>query len=627
MSGQVGDAWRSAVRAQVAERRFDDAWRTVRTELLSGDSTAAYSVARNVLSSCERAGFAPAAKRRIRLAVLCTFEAAELASTLRIACLAQGIDAQLYVAPYGQVEQELLGPGSGLARHEPTHVLLAPTTADLGLPELAPDGDAQRLAGAAADRWPSLWVRRDFGATVIQHGFVVPDESPVGHLSMRLPGSRVSLVREVNRRLAERAGSDVLLVDCERLAARIGKRHWIDPRLWFAARQPFGAEALGLLARETAAVLAAQLGLAARCLVLDLDNTLWGGIVGEDGLHGIEIGEGPAGEAYAAFQGYVKALAQRGVVLAVASKNDRASAEEPFRQLPAMRLKLDDFAIFVADWRPKSEQIAEISETLGLGLDALVFVDDNPAECAEVDGALPDVTTICLDGHVSERVRTLTGTVRFESAALSKEDSERQRSYAARAQASELRRHAATIDEFLNSLEMRARVRRLDDTTIDRAAQLTQKTNQFNLTLRRHTRAEIERIAADPQSICRTLELDDRYASHGIIGLGFAVPAGDEPLVALIDTLLLSCRVIGRTAEMHLLAHLSSAAIDNGFIRMRGVYVPGQRNSLVADLYPRLGFEVANGDGDGIVEAGGGAWEYDLSTRGPIRSSFIKDEA
>jgi FkbH-like protein len=609
---------RDAIRSLVADGSFEQAWRLLLPELLAVGSTAAWSVARNVLGAGRRSGWVPASRREIRLALLCTYEAAELAEHLRIACLALGVGPELYVAPYGQLEQEVLSAGSGLSAFAPTHVLIAATSADLPFPELADDGE--RLLETEMGRWRTLWerVRADHGARVIQHSFVVPDETPLGHLALRLPGSRLSLVRELNRRLADSAANDVLMVDCERLAAHVGKRRWLDARLWYGTRQPVAHEALPLLARDSAAVLAADLGLAARCLVLDLDNTLWGGVLGEEGLEGIAIGEGPDGEAYTAFQEYVGALRRRGVVLAVASKNDREDARRPFVEKPGMRLTLDDFAVFVADWRRKPEQIAEIADTLGLGLDTIVFADDNPAECAEVAAALGEITTVCLDTPPSERVRTLAACARFEVSALSPEDARRQRSYAARAVTSKLMADSATLEDFWHSLRMRARVRALDAGAVDRATQLVQKTNQFNLTLRRHSREKIERFAADSRAICRTLELEDRFASHGLIGLAIALPSDEDRETALIDTLLLSCRVIGRTAEAHMLAHLSVAALERGFKRIRGVYVPGPRNALVAEMYPRLGF---------AAREDGRCWDYDLQSNGPIQSGFICEDS
>ena len=586
--------------------------------LVAGAGLSAWSTARNVLRAGEAAGWSPPTTRDIRLAVLCTYEAAELRTLLRLACLALKIRVDLYEAPYGQLEQELLG-GGALAAFEPTHVLLAPTAEDLGFPELA-DAPGE-LLDASESRWRSLWqmISDDLGARVLQHAFVVPDETSLGHLSMRLPASRISLVRELNRRLAEAAGSDVLLIDTDRLAARMGKQQWLDPRLWYAARQPYGHEALAVLARETAAVLASDVGLAARCLVVDLDNTLWGGVVGDDGVDGIVVGEGPDGEAYAAFQQYLLDLSRRGLTLAVASKNDLEAAREPFDSKAGMRLKLDDFAAFVADWRPKSEQLVEIAETLGLGLESLAFADDNPAECAEVAAALPQVTTIRLDVPPSERVRALAATVRLETSSLSADDLRRQRSYMARARAAKLRAATTSLEDFWRSLEMRARVAPIGPTSLERAAQLTQKTNQFNLTLHRRSREEIERMACDEGAICLTLELEDRFARHGLIGLGFVVRSEDDPSTGDIDALLLSCRVIGRTAEVHLLSHLSREAQARGLARLRGIYVPGPRNSLVADLYPKLSF-ASSGNG-------GHCWEYDLAGRGPIESLYIADHA
>jgi FkbH-like protein len=603
------------VRELLRDRRWDDAWTLLRPLILSGEDATAWNLARNLLRLGQREGWSPPATREIRLGVLCSYEAAELAEYLTIACRALRVDAEVFAAPYGQLEQEAFAENATLAAFAPTHVLVAPTTADLAFPEVAEDAD--ELLAAEEARWTALWqaLAERFKARVVQHAFVVPDETVLGHLSARVRESRPSLVRELNGRLGAAAGSSVLLVDCERLAARVGKKQWSDPRLWYAARQPYGYTALPLVARDTAAVIAADVGVAARCVVVDLDNTLWGGVVGDEGPDGIVLGEGPEGEAYAAFQSYLRALKERGVLLAVASKNDLEAAREPFERNPKMELGIADFAAFVADWRRKPEQIAEIADFLGLGLDSLVFVDDNPAEIAEVNAALPLVDTISLDVPPSEFVRTIASSVRFELSALSVEDAARQRSYEARSRAAELRSSASSLPEFWRSLEMRAGVRPVDEKTLERATQLTQKTNQFNLTLVRRNREEVEQLLADPATIARTLELEDRFANHGIIGLAIARPAEDDPTIAVVDTLLLSCRVIGRTAEAHLLAHVAHAATQMGFQRLRGLYVTGPRNGLVADLYPRLGF----------APTSEGCWEYDLVENGPIESPYIAE--
>ena len=586
--------------------------------LRTEDVAWAWGAARTLLRTGRRQGWSPPSLRSVRLGVLCTYSGTDLAEHLEIACRALDLDATVHAAPYGQLEQEVLSPGTALAEFAPSHVLVAPTTADLGFPELAEDAGA--LLEDGARRWRTIWdaIASGLGARVVQHAFVVPDETPLGHLALRLETSRPSLVRRLNERLAAAAGSDVLVVDCDRLASRIGKAEWADPRLWFAARQPFSYHALRLLARETAAVVAGDVGLGARCLIVDLDNTLWGGVVGEEGPEGVLIGEGPDGEAHAAFQDYLKALGERGVLLAVASKNDQAAARGPFETNPRMRLALDDFAAFVADWRRKPEQIEEIARTLSLPLESFVFADDNPAECAEVAAALPAVDTIALTGPAAGFVPLLAASVRFETPALTADDAGRRRSYQARAQAADLQAGSRSLEDFWASLQMRASVRDLrEDGRVDRAAQLTQKTNQFNLTLVRRTVEDVRRLLVDEQVLCKTFELEDRFADHGFVGLAIARPEPGDPRTALIDTLLLSCRVIGRTAEVHLLAHLGRAALAAGFTRLRGVYVAGPRNALVAGLYPGLGFvEVPDADG---------AWEYDLEAQGPLASPWIED--
>lgn len=605
-------ALRDAVRLLVQDGRPDDAWELLRPRLRSDDDPATWGIARRLRQAAP--GWTPEARRTVRLGLLCSYESAELAEHLQIACAAFDIALELYAAPFGQLEQEALASGSGLERFAPSHVLISAAGADLDFPELStsPEG----LLDAELTRWRSLWdaIGTRVAARVVQHGFVVPEESPLGHVALRLPGSRLSLVRELNARLGAAAGSSVLLVDVERVAASLGKQRWFDPRLWHAARQPFSYEALPSLAKATAAVLAGDVGLAPRCLVVDLDNTLWGGVIGEEGPEGIVVGDGPDGDAFAAFQDYLLALRGRGVLLAVASKNDLALARVPFETNPSMRLRLEHFEVFVADWRPKSEQVTEIAETLGLGLESLVLLDDNPAECAQVAAALPTVVTLPLNVPPSELVRTVARNVHIEASSLSGDDRTRTASYAARRQAESLRRETASLPDFWRSLEMRAQVRPVDASSLERTAQLTQKTNQFNLTLVRRTPEQVERLAAEPGTICRTLALQDRFSRHGIVGVAFVVPDPDEPTTAILDTLLLSCRVIGRTAEHHLLAHVADTAGGLGYERLRGVYVPGPRNALVAELYPGLGFSAAGED----------CWE--LALDGTFRSDYIVEE-
>jgi FkbH-like protein len=521
----------------------------------------------------------------VRVRVLATSTSDLLAQLLPAAGLAAGIGIEVTQAPYGQLEQELFDAGSVTRREPPDYLLLVPSLDDLALGELARRAPGE-VVTAAVRRWTRLWdAARGAGIGICQHLFTPPAADPFGTAALRFPESPSAVVAQVNAAL--RASDDVVLVDCERLAAEHGLRQWRDDRYWFATRQDVSLAALPALARATAAALAADQGLSRRCVVVDLDNTLWDGVVGEDGLDGVALTASARGEAFAAFQEYLLTLHRRGVALAVASKNDADLAQRAIAGVPGMRLRPEHLAAVVADWRPKSEQLREIASRLSLGLDSLAFADDNPAERLEVRRALPQVDVIDLPPHPSDYIAALAGRPTLEPGRLTAADRQRNASYAGLRAATELRERAASLDDFLADLAMRASVRPVDEALLPRVAQLLQKTNQFNLTTRRRTAAEVAALAADPGWVCLALALRDRLADHGVVGVGFAALHGDE---AVVDTLLLSCRVIGRTAERLLLSELGRAAAARGCTTLVGCYQETDRNALAADLYPQLGF-------------------------------------
>src|SRR5690606_25928420 len=340
---------------------------------------------------------------------------------------------------YGQYQQDIIDPNSGLYAFKPNFVILAVHNGEVRLP--AYTEDHEKAVEAEVARWTQLWrtVQERSGARGIQHNFVLDTDVPMGHLGSRLPGSRYMMTQKLNQRLGEAAGANVSIVDCERLAGTIGKNRWFDPKYWHLSKQAVSLDALPLLAKHTAAVLAADLGLSKKCLVLDLDNTLWGGIIGEDGLAGIKLGQGsPIGEAYVAFQEYILELKRKGVILAVNSKNNDADAREVFEKHPEMRIKLDDISMFVANWEPKPQNIQRIAQTLNIGIDSLVFVDDNPAERQAMRQFQPEVDVIVLPTDPSQYVRALSNYLLFETSSFTKEDAARAEQYRARAQIAEL---------------------------------------------------------------------------------------------------------------------------------------------------------------------------------------------
>jgi len=530
----------------------------------------------------------PRMARQARIRILATHTVDHVAALLPAAGAAVGLDLTVGLAPFGQLEQELMSDRAATVAERPTHVVLSPTTADV---------EALRSSGQPADevvaetvaRFLRLWSTAEaHGSRPVQHGFVVPWDDPLGDNALQAAESASAIVTRINTELLRAAEGQAIFVDCDRLAAVIGRRRWCDPRYWHAVRQAVSFEATPLLARATAAAIAADAGLSRRCIVVDLDDTLWGGILGEDGIGGLVVGTGPVGEAYRRFQDHLRALRNRGLLLAIASKNDPEHVAEALRTVRGMRLRAEDFVTVVADWRPKSQQILEIAERLSLGADALCFVDDNAAECFEVLRELPEVDVVRLPPNPSDYVAALADRPTLAAAPPTAEDARRNESYAGLRAAERSRDAAASLEAFLAELGMAAAVRPVVDDSLDRAAQLVQKTNQFNLTTRRRTRAELERIAASDRWIALTASLRDRFADHGIVGLVLVELDGEH---ATIDTLLLSCRVIGRELERRLLSLAAAAAAERGRTKLVGEFVATPRNALVRDLYATLGFD------------------------------------
>jgi FkbH-like protein len=592
------------------------AWRWAMATTDGGDDFPAWHAAAAILARC--AAGAPRAARSSKLALLGSYTTTQFEPLLRLVARRCGIDLEIYSGAYGQYRQEILDPHSGLYRFDPDFVLLAVHEGDLALPELSASPAAE--VEAELRRWTTLWdtVTSRSRARVVQFNFAQPSELPLGHLAARVPGSRYMMTHALNARLGEAARTAVLMVDCERLSSLFGKDRWFDPRYWHLSKHAVALEALPLLARHSAAVLAAATGLSRKCVVLDLDNTLWGGVIGEDGLDGIKLGHGVDGEAFVAFQKYLLRLKEKGVVLAVCSKNNEEEARLPFERHPEMRIKLDDLALFVANWKSKPDNIRTIARTLGLGLDALVLVDDNPAERAAVRQALPEVDVITLPADPTQYVRALSRYVLFETGAYTAEDGSRQEHYRQRQRAESLEAASASIEDFYRSLEMQAQVAPFNEVDLPRVIQLIAKTNQFNLTARRPGLAEVRDLMRDPGTVHFSLRLRDRFGDHGLVSLLIARLRGDD---LDIDTWVMSCRVIGRTVETTMLEELCRRGPELGCRRLRGTYVRTEKNAPAADVFRRLGFELERED------AGSSVWIYDFSTRGPIRNEFIQAAA
>jgi FkbH-like protein len=596
------DPFLMAQRARALSRAgdWDAAARHLRHALETRPSHTFYARMQRLIDDV--AGHATGALRQARIAVLGSSTTSLLIPVLRALCFRDRIDASFHEGAFGAFRQEILERDGPLEAFKPTIVIIAPHWRDLELPAVG--GEDQRpVADAIVEEYRGLWaaLHAAYDCHVIQHTFDLPADDSAGLLSGQLAAGRRRLIRRVNLALADALPPGVSLLDTEQVAAEVGTARWSNPRLWYLARQHPSSDALPELAEEQIAHVRAVLGLSRKVLVCDLDNTLWKGVIGEDGLGGIKVGPGsPDGEAYADLQRYLRDVKERGIVLAVCSKNNEDDARAPFREKSGMVLRLDDFAVFMANWDDKAENLRRIAAQIGVGLDSLVMIDDNPFERAWIRSQLPQVGVPELGTSPFSFVRDLDRARYFSAVTWSSEDRLRADGYRREQERVQARASAGSLDDFLAGLHMKATCGPVTDANIERVTQLTNKTNQFNLTTKRRTLAEVRHVAATGWT--GVFSLQDRYGDYGIIGLMFCVPGG-EPATWDIDTWLMSCRVLRRDVEKFMMDCAVEAAKAAGIATLRGRYLRTEKNGQVADLYARLGFDTrSRSDEEGHYE-------------------------
>jgi FkbH-like protein len=426
------------------------------------------------------------------------------------------------------------------------------------------------------------------GAEVVLGNFPLPARFDPGPYRTRTLASDWSFRKAVNLELGLSAPAYVHLCDVEFLSARRGTLEAWDARGWFESKQLYGRGLMLDVAREAAHIIETLRESPKKVAVLDLDNTLWGGVIGDDGLGGIEIGDtSPRGEAFKAFQQYLASLAERGVLLAVSSKNDREKAVEPFEKHPEMALRMKDFVSFKANWLPKSENIRQIAAELNLGLDSMVFIDDNPAEIEIVRQFVPEVEGILLPPDPAEYVAAVQDSRFFEPHHITAEDGERVGQYHQEAERREVQSAITDMGAYLESLAMEGTIREFRSVDVPRISQLINKSNQFNLTTRRRTEAQVEAVMGDPAMFGFTVRLADRFGDYGLISIVVGKRDGAE---LEIDTWLMSCRVLKRQVEEEVLNEIVRLARRHNLARIRGVYLPTAKNNMVREHYSSLGF-------------------------------------
>lgn len=545
---------------------------------------------------------------RKRIAILGGSTTQELAALLELFLLDGGIEPVFYQSPFGLYYEEAMF-GEELGRFCPELILIHTSLRNISRFPATTDSPAiaeQRL-DAEYGRFQAVWerLRERFACPVIQNNFELPFTRPLGNRDGWDHRGRTRFVRRLNERFAAYAGthSDFYINDLCWLSADFGLRQWSDPIYWHLYKYCCCPDAFPALAYNAAAIIKAIYGKSKKGLVVDLDNTLWGGVVGEDGPEGLELGpETAVGQLYREFQGYLLALKERGVLLAVDSKNDPANAEAGLNH-PSGLLRPRDFACIRANWEPKDRNFAGIAEELGLLPESLVFADDNPAERAIVAAQIPGVETPALDAPERYLV-TLDRCCFFEPASLSVDDVKRSEMYRANAERVRQQGQFANYKDYLLSLEMRAEIAPFAPVYLARIAQLTNKSNQFNLTTRRYTESELRRFAESPDYITLYGKLDDRFGENGVVSVLIGRRAGDAADIVLW---LMSCRVLKRNMEHAMLDALAERAVRAGASRLRGFYFRTEKNGMVRDLYRDFGFSLVREDGEDTV------WELPLS--------------
>jgi len=582
-----------------AEYEIAQLWR-------SDPSSAAFVVSRYKLI---RSGLS---LRPCKVAIERSFTLEPLENVCRAAAFVNGIDVTLRLGPFNAYAQDMLNPESGLYQFDPDVVFLAVLTSDVA-PELwtwsarTPDAVAQGLMQRVVSHFQQLieTFRAHSARYLVVHLLERPAYPNQGILDNQTLVSQMAIIGRINdelRRLACRQ-KGVYTLDYDGLISRVGSLNWRDEAKWEAVRLPIRSEFHRLLAQEWLKFLHPISGRIAKLVAVDLDNTLWGGVIGEDGLAGIKLGKEYPGAAYRSLQQALLDLRERGLLLAVCSKNNIDDAMEAFDKHPEMLLKREDFAALRINWNDKVSNLRAIASELNVGLESIAFVDDNPVERQQVRSVLPEVQIVELPENPTQFESIVRNFPAFERLALSEEDRERSLYYAAHERALELRSQSKTLEEFYHFLHQRVVIQAITPLTLTRVAQLTQKTNQFNLTTRRYSEQQIQAFATRSGWRAYTIRVIDRYADNGLVGVAFTIDSQDT---CEIETFLLSCRVIGRGIETALLARIVEEARQRGMRHLKGRFIPTKKNRPAHTFFRDNGFAPLDETSEGV------AWQLDL---------------
>lgn len=535
--------------------------------------------------------------RSLKIAFLRNYTIEMLLPVIRGELALSGTYADVYLSDFDVVLQEALQPESPLYQFQPDVIcvmldyrMLSPQLALMPSKLTASELESEKKR--VLDYYEALLnaLRRNGSAAIVLHNLFADGIPCMGVLDAQRQESEVQILAELNRSIFELClrYTDVYLLDLHTLIYSLGWKQVFDPRAWYVSKNPFSKAALVELGQEYGKLFQVMTGRIRKCIVLDCDNTLWGGIVGEVGCHGVILGQDYPGNCYQALQREILHLYNRGILVALCSKNNEEDVLEVFRDNREMLLSLEHVAAYQINWNPKAENIRAIAKKLNIGLDSLVFVDDSEFECDSVRAQLPEVEIVHLHGDPSSYAGLLRSCGLFNALSYTQDDKMRNQNYKAEEERTRLKEAAVSMEDYLRSLQMEAHILINSMPTVPRIAQMTQKTNQFNLTTRRYTEAHIRQFMESTDSDVIAIAVKDKISDLGIIGV---MIMKYEQTVAEVDTLLLSCRALGRHIEEVLFAQGVEQARRKGCTSIVGKYLPTKKNMQVADLYPRLGLK------------------------------------
>ncbi len=532
--------------------------------------------------------------KKIRLALLSDSASQLLNNAIKAYGFEAQLDFEIYEADYNQVDLQVFDPTSELYSFNPDFIFINRCTEKLMKDFYKKDKVLQGVfSDYVADTTRQYYdtITQRLRAKVIINTYPEINDSVFGNFASKINTSFLYQQRRTNLALMDLSAQvkDMFVCDLAALQSGLGYHFVFDSKMYVNADMVYSLPFLPYIAKHITDIILSITGTFKKCLILDLDNTTWGGIIGDDGMEGIQVGYLGAGKIFTELQLWAKQLKHRGIIVAVCSKNTEEIAKEPFLNHPDMVLRMDDIAVFVANWETKVENIRYIQSVLNIGFDSMVFVDDNPFEREMVKAGIPDICVPELPEDPAEYLLYLRSLNLFETASFTEEDEQRTKQYQEEAQRNIMLRSFENENDFLANLGMVSDVRSFDAFTIPRVAQLTQRSNQFNLRTVRYTEEDVKRISTDPTYVTLSLTLEDRFGDHGLIGL--IILKKEDETTLFIDSWIMSCRVLKRGMENFILNRIVSYAASNNFKKITAEYIPTKKNGIVKDHYKSLNFE------------------------------------